>query len=399
MPPIPIEQAFARILAECALAPVERVPLTEVLGCFLAEDVKADRDWPPFNRSSVDGFAVFSGDTRSAPDVLEVVEEVAAGEAAKRALSPGQAIKIMTGAPVPAGADAVIMQEQTEIPRAGFVKFKMNMKAGQNIAKCGEDAHAGAVVIEAGTKLGPAEIGVLAAVGCHSVPARRKLRVAILGTGNELVEPDQTPGPAQIRNSNSYQLLAQCAAHGLAARYLGIAPDNRAETRRLLEEGLQSDVLVSTGGVSVGEHDHVGAALRELGVKIHFDKVNIKPGKPTTFGTRGEKLVFGLPGNPVAALVCFHLFVLTAIRQRMGARDSPPRWITLPLLNPVKISGDRTTFRPCKLHVKDERTFVEALEWHGSGHIAALVGADGIFAQKPNESLEAGAPVTYYPFE
>src|SRR5258708_10567731 len=268
MPSIPIEQAFALILSEYAVAPVERVPLTDALGCFLAEDVKADRDWPPFNRSSVDGFAVFSCDTRSAPDVLEIVEEVAAGQAAKRALSPGQAIKIMTGAPVPAGADAVIMQEQTDIPRPGFVRFKMSMKAGQNIAKCGEDARTGAIVIEAGTKLGPAEIGVLAAVGCHAVPVRKKLRVAILGTGNELVEPDQTPGPAQIRNSNSYQLLAQCAAHGLPARYLGIAPDNRDETRRLLEEGLQSDVLVSTGGVSVGEHDHVGPALRELDVRI-----------------------------------------------------------------------------------------------------------------------------------
>ena len=398
MPPILIEQAFAHLLTEASPSPLERVALTKALGHFLAEDIRADRDWPPFNRSMVDGYAVFSGDTRSAPDVLEVIEEVSAGKMAVRAISPGKAIRIMTGAPVPAGADSVIMQEQTDVPLPGFVRFRMSMRNGQNISPRGEDARAGEVLLKAGAALGAAEIGILAHAGCHAVPVRRKPLVAILGTGDELVEPECIPGPSQIRNSNSYQLLAQCAAAQLETRYLGIAPDDRSATRSLIEEGLKADVLVSTGGISVGAHDHVGAVLRELGVRIIFDKVAIKPGKPTTFGKLKDTLVFGLPGNPVAALVCFHLFVLTAVRQRMGASDPLPRWLSLPLSGVIAGAAERTTFRPCKLIVKESGTYVKALEWHGSGHLAALAGADGLLVQKPNEALEENQRVTYYPF-
>lgn len=395
--PIPIETAFAEILSHAGSAPPAHVPLKEALGCILAEDIRADRDWPPFNRSAVDGYAVFSSDTRSAPDVLEVIEEVPAGKSPARVLSPGQAIKIMTGAPVPAGADCVIMQERTEIPRPGYVRFLMTMKSGQNVSRRAEDAQAGAVVIPAGSRIGPAEAGVLAAVGVTQAPVRRPPRVAILGTGDEVVEPHVAPGPAQIRNSNSYQLLAHCASHHLSAKYLGIAPDNREATLKLVEEGLKDDVLISTGGVSVGEFDHVGAAFKQLGVEIFFHKVAIKPGKPVTFGRRGETLVFGLPGNPVAAFVCFHLFVLTAVRQRLGASNPLPRWLSLPLTESVRGGGDRTTFKPARLIVKDDASCVAPVEWHGSGHLAGLVGIDGFFVQKPNEELAAGQRVTFYP--
>jgi len=395
--PISIEHAFALILRECKRSAISHVALADSFGCVLAADVAADRDWPPFNRSMVDGYAVFSGDTRSAPDVLEVIEDVPAGKSATKALSPGQAIRIMTGAPVPAGADCVIMQERTDIPKPGYVRFLMTMKSGQNVAKRAEDAAAGAVVIAAGTRIGAAETGVLAAVGITQVAVRAVPRVAVLGTGDEVVEPHETPGPAQIRNSNSYQLLAQCATQRFPAHYLGIAPDDRAKTRELIESGFQSDVLVSTGGVSVGEHDHVGASFKELGVQIFFDKVAIKPGKPTTFGTRNGTIVFGLPGNPVAAYVCFHLFVMTAIRQRMGAADPLPRWLSLPLTSAVKEAGDRTTFRPCKLVIRNHATCVESQEWHGSGHLASLVGIDGFFVQRPEQELSAGDAVTFYP--
>jgi molybdopterin molybdotransferase len=396
---IPIEKAFELILARVAPGPSERAPLAEALGRHLSEDARADRDWPPFERSMVDGYAVCSSDTRNAHDILEVIEEVQAGRQAAKTVTPGQAIRIMTGAPVPAGADAVIMRERTETPRPGFVKFMMSVMPGQNISRRGEDARAGAVVVPAGTRVTGAEIGVLASVGCHQVPVRRKPLIAILGTGDELVEPHETPGPAQIRNSNSHQLLAQCASLGLPARYLGVARDDRAATRALIEKGLQADVLISTGGVSVGEYDHVGAVLKELGVEILFDKVAIKPGKPTTFGKRGSTLVFGLPGNPVAAFVCFHLFVRTALRQRLGAHKSLPRFLTLPLAAGSKAAGDRLTFRPARLASRDGQACAEVLEWHGSGHLAALVGADGLVAQQPHEELGAGQKVAFYPFE
>src|SRR5579862_5900498 len=230
MPLISIAEAFSLILEKTPRAPESRVPLNGALGHYLSEDIRADRDWPPFHRSMVDGYAVFSIDTRAAPDVLELIEEVPAGKSAARALSPGQTIKIMTGAAMPAGADAVIMREQTEIPREGFVRFKAAVRAGQNVARRASDAKTGEVLIASGTRIGAAEIGVMAAVGCVDVPVRKQPRAAIVGTGDEVVEPHIKPGPAQIRNSNSYQLVAQCAAQRIDARYLGIAPDDRAAT-------------------------------------------------------------------------------------------------------------------------------------------------------------------------
>lgn len=394
---ISIAEAFALILEKTPRAPVERVGLSDALGHYLAEDVRADRDWPPFHRSAVDGYAVFSSDTRAAPDVLELIEEVAAGAMAKRAIGPGQTIKIMTGAPMPVGADAVVMRELTEVPREGFVKFKTAARPGQNVARRASDSHAGDVVIRCGTRIGAAEIGVLAAVGCVDVPVRKLPRVAILGTGDEIVEPHEQPGAAQIRNSNSHQLLAQCLEQRMSARYLGIAPDDRAKTRAMIEDGLSAELFVSTGGVSVGDHDHVGTVFKELAVDVHFDRVAVKPGKPTTFGTKNGTIVFGLPGNPVAAWVCFQLFVMTSIRVRCGAAEPLPRWFTLPLMDGAAAPADRTTFRPCNLVVQDGVTKVKPVDWHGSGHLAALVGTDGLFVQQAGAALNDGDRVTFYP--
>ncbi|HYF50323.1 MAG TPA: gephyrin-like molybdotransferase Glp [Planctomycetota bacterium] len=395
---IAIDEAFKRILEYTPLAALERVPLGHALGRALAEDIRADRDWPPFNRSAVDGYALRSSDTSTGAGELDVIEEIPAGKTATKLLTAGTAIRIMTGAPVPEGADAVIMQERTETVRAGRIKFLMKMSPGQNLSKRGEDATAGSVVILAGTAITPAEIGVLAAVGCVKVPVRTAPRIAVFGTGDEIVEPHETPGPAQIRNSNSQQLLAQCAALGWNAEYLGVARDNAVQTRELVERALTYDVVISTGGVSVGEHDHVGHVLRDLGVKIIFDKVAIKPGKPTTFGVRDKTLVFGLPGNPVAAFVCFRLFVTTALRMRAGVRAPLPKLTLLPLRTDVKSGGDRTTFRPARLVSSESGTQVEALEWHGSGHLAALVGAEGLCVQPPNVPLKAGRAVAYHAF-
>ena len=396
--PIPLDRAFALIREHTPLAPIVRVPLLDSLGQYLAEDIPADRDLPPFDRSTVDGYALISSDTKTAPGILDVIEDVPAGKSPTQALKPGQAIRIMTGAPLPRGADAVIMQERTDVPAPGQVRFQMTLRSGQNMSARGEDARTGQAVLTSGMRIGAAEIGILATVGCVNVPVRRTPNAAILGTGDEIVEPSEKPGAAQIRNSNSYQLLAQCAEAGWSARYLGIARDERDETRRLVAAGLEAELFISTGGVSVGDRDHVGTTLRELGVDIRFDKVAVKPGKPTTFGVRNGTLVFGLPGNPVAALVCFHLFVKTAVRCRCGARDPLPRAQPLPLFASLKSSGDRPTFRPCKFVTRNGVAGVAPIEWHGSGHLAALAGADGLFLQAPDAVIADGETVDCYPF-
>jgi molybdopterin molybdotransferase len=270
----------------------------------------------------------------------------------------------------------------------------MSQRPGQNISPQGEDAKTNEIVVPAGTELNPGSIGILAFAGCHSVPVRRAPRVAILATGDELVEPNLPAVGAQIRNSNSYQLLAQCAEKHWQTTYLGIARDTIEETRRRLIEGLSYDLLITTGGVSVGEHDYVGRVLEELGVKLAFNKVAIKPGKPTTYGVKDQTLVFGLPGNPVAAFVCFHIFVRTAVRKALGAKDPLPRFHTFPSAAHLKSPGDRATFQPARL-VTENGAFetVESLRWHGSGHLAALLSADALLLQEANTAIEAGQGV------
>lgn len=396
MPVISVEEAFALLVRAAEPAPVERVELREALGHALAEDARADRDFPPFDQARMDGFAVRAADLVSVPAELAVIENVPAGRAPQKTVGAGQATRIMTGAPVPAGADVVMPIELTE-PGAERVRVLKSFPAETHIARRGSDVKQGGVVVRAGTRLGPAEVGVLAAIGLAQAPVRRKPRLAILGSGDEVVEPGATPLPMQIRNSNSYQLLAQAAAHGLSADYLGLAPDDPAATRRMVEQGLNADVLVTTGGVSVGDKDHIAGAFKDLGVEILFNKIHVKPGKPTTFGKKGSTLVFGLPGNPVAALVCFHLFTMTAIRNRMGYADPLPRHYPLPLKGSAKSGGDRPTFRPVKLTAEDGETFVQALRWHGSGDLAGCSGADGFILQAADTALADGAVVPFYP--
>lgn len=390
---IQLEEAWRRVVAAVPTWAVQHVPLQAALGCVLAEDVRADRDWPAFNRSMVDGFALRADETLTPPTLFKVIEDVPAGTSASRAVQAGEAVRIMTGAPVPAGADAVVMQERTESLDRSNVRVLMALRVGQNIAKQGEDARANEVVVPAGTYLNPGTIGILAFAGCHSVPVRRVPRVAILATGNELVEPYLPASGAQIRNSNSYQLLAQCAEQNWPTTYLGIARDTLEETRRKIAEGLGYDLLITTGGVSVGEHDYVGPVLRELGVELAFNKVAIKPGKPTTFGVKDKTIVFGLPGNPVAAFVCFQIFVRTAIRKALGAGDVLPRFQHFKNATALKAPGDRTTFRPARLKSEATGVAIEALEWHGSGHLAALLNADALMLQDANAAVEVGQPV------
>jgi len=395
-----IDDASALVLREAlAIGPARLdLPLPQAHGHVLAEAARADRDFPPFDRSMMDGYALRSADAADSQRTLEVIATIAAGQRASQDLAPGQAYRIFTGAPVPQSADCVVMQELTEAAGAGKIRVTKPVKPGANISRQASDVKAGGVVISAGTRLGPAEIAVLASVGQAQVGVFRKPRLAVLATGDEIIEPHRTPTLAQIRNSNSYQALAQAASLGLETEYLGIAPDEPAATRALIERGLQADLLVTTGGVSVGDKDHVGATFKALGVEIFFNKVNIKPGKPTTFGRKASTLVFGLPGNPVAALVCFHMFVALAARARMGFAEPQVRSFPLRLRGKAPVGGDRVTLRPAKLLVEGGQTFVTALEWHGSGDLCGCVGADGLIRQHANTALEDGECVDFYPF-
>ncbi len=322
-----IEEARTRVLAEARPLAVESRPLADALGMVVGEEIVAPHSVPPFDNSGMDGFAVRAADTVEAtagsPVRLIIGETIAAGHVATRPLGPDEAARIMTGAPVPEGADAVVEQEVTE-EADGQVLLRDPVKPGRNIRRAGEDVGAGERVLAPGSVLGPAEIGLIASLGYATVQVHRRPRVAIISTGSELVEVGRDLGPGQIRNSNSYSLRAQCQQLGIEPIMLGIVPDDYDTTRRLMEEGLKYDVLLTSGGVSVGKFDFVKDVQDELGVERRLWGVAMKPGKPLAFGVRDETLVFGLPGNPVSVMVSFELFVRPALLRLMGLSQDHP---------------------------------------------------------------------------
>jgi molybdopterin molybdotransferase len=391
---ISVADALHLVLQHCSpLAPATISPTTAALGLILAEDVASDLDMPPFDKAMMDGYAVRRNEISEAA-ALPVAAEVMAGQVPPP-LPAGQAIRIMTGAPIPAGADAVVRVEKTTILDDGRVRFHMaSPKEGHFILRRGAEMTTGQVVLTAGAVLAPQHVGLLASVGRSSVRVVPSPSISILATGDELVETNDKPGPGQLRNSNGPMLQAQAVRAGGVPTYLGIARDNPVALRSLIQEGMKSKMLVLAGGVSMGKRDLVPDVLNELGVDSHVHYVAMKPGKPFYFGTRGESLVFGLPGNPVSSFCCFELFVRPAIRKLAGRSDPGPNWRHLPLAEDVVHSSERPTYHPAAREMWDRTEYVRAVPWFGSPDLRGLTKADALLLLPPgSHTLAAGMPM------
>jgi molybdopterin molybdotransferase len=402
-----IEEALAAVLEAAGPLPATQEPLEQALRCVLGEDVAADIDLPPFDKALVDGYAVRCEDLSSGDRWLRLGEVIIAGRNPTRGLAAREAAVVMTGAPVPPGCDAVVMHERSRPGDGGVWVEEAEVRAGQNILLRGREMHAGEVVLQRGTILKPAHLGVLASVGRTSVRVRRP-RVAIVPTGDELVEPQQTPGPGQIRNSNAILLQGMAIEEAARAEVLPIAPDEPAPLRQILERGLESDVLVITGGVSAGQRDLVPAALEQLGVRRVFHKVRLKPGKPLWFGvgpprSRTEQpapMVFGLPGNPVSGLIGFLLFIKPVLAVLAG-RQPDPELSHARLVCGFRHRGDRPTYHPARRVPgadPGDPAPLETLAWAGSADLRTVAAADG-FAVFPagDRDYDPGEIVGFLP--
>jgi molybdopterin molybdotransferase len=339
----------------------ETVELGHCGGRVLAEDILADRDYPPFDRSMRDGFAVRAADI---PGTLRVIGEVRAGQTFSGVVNAAEAVEIMTGAPLPEGADAVLMVEHWATDR--------KVRCGENVAPRGSEAAAGSVVLPAGTRLNYASIACLASVGYTSVAVFVRPQVAILSTGDEIVDVGETPSGSQIRNSNAWSLAAQVERAGGIPVILPVARDTPEETRRLIAQGLECDLLLLSGGVSAGKYDMVEPVLADLGASFFFDRVLIQPGQPLVFGRAREKFFFGLPGNPASTMVTFELFARAAIGLLSGATDTDLPLALARLTQPFSHRPGFTRFLPAELRGAE----VTPVAWKGSGDIQALCRAN-----------------------
>ncbi len=373
-PTISLDEAWRRIAAAVRPLPPRLIPLAEALGCVLAQDVQATENMPPFAASAMDGYAVIAAD---ATPSRRVIGEQTAGRQLPLRVEPGAAARIMTGAPLPEGADAVIKVEDS-VEQDGWVRFTAAVPAGRDVRPAGQDVAAGEVVLERGAVLGPAEIGLLATVGRIAVLAHPRPRVAVMATGDELVAPDQQPGPGQIRDSNSYALLAAVQAAGCQAIHLGRIPDDEQALRAAMLSGLaQADALITSGGVSMGTRDLVKPLLEELGA-VHFGQVASRPGKPFTFATVQGKPVFGLPGFPVSSLVTFENMVRPALRIMGGhAKLRRPR-VLARLSHAIRHAPDRTEFQRAVVVQRDGAYWAATTGVQVSGRLKSMAGANAL---------------------
>lgn len=367
---ITIEQAYKIVLQDVKSLETEKVLFTDSLGRILAEDVKSDIEMPPFDKSAMDGYACRKEDLGNP---LEIIEVIPAGKTPEKVIGKNQCANIMTGAPIPEGADTVVQVELTEVDGNSVKVLEAPKKT--NISYQAEDVKVGTKVLSKGIKIEAQHIAVFAAVGYTDVLVYRKPKVGIISTGDELVEPQNKPAISQIRNSNGYQLIAQVKACGAEANYMGIANDTPEDTFDKVSKALnENDIVLLTGGVSMGSFDFVPKVLEQAGVKIEFDAIAVKPGKPTTFGIAKNKYCFGLPGNPVSSFMQFDLLVKPLIYHLMG-QEYQPLDIRMPMgVEYKRRNADRRAYFP--VIIQDGELF--PVDYHGSAHIHALSSAHGI---------------------
>lgn len=375
---ISVEAAQAIISERITVQPCELIPLDEAAGRVLAQDVVADMDMPPFDRARMDGFALRAADATTVPARLRVIGGVAAGSSFAGTIRPGEAVRIMTGAPLPVGADAVQKIEACETD-GSWVTIRQSVRVGENVTSRGSEARRGDVVLRSGTGIGPPEMAVLASFGYARVKVARRPLVGIISTGSELVPVEALPSPAQIRDSNSFSVSAYVQLAGACPRRFGMVVDDERMTAEIISRALaEVDVLVLTGGVSMGDYDLVKAALGRLGATLLFEKVCVHPGKPTVFALLQGKPIFALPGNPVSVAVTFLLFVYPAVRQMMGARDRFLAIVEARLLGDVRRAPDRRSYLPGRLRIESGGACVQPLKWGGSSDFVAFVSANAL---------------------
>jgi molybdopterin molybdotransferase len=387
-----LEEAQARVLAAAQSLPAELVPIAEAGGRVVAEDVRARVDLPPFASSAMDGFAARASDL---PGTLPIVGESAAGSPFEGPLAAGTAAAISTGAVVPEGADCVIPVERV-VTHDNTVDIPIEAQPGTNVRPRGGDTAVGDLVVPSGVRLTAARIAAAAAAGIAALPCGRRPRVAVLATGSELVPPGEELREGQIYESNTVMLASALAEAGAVVEPAAPAADDEASLREALERGLAADVLVTSGGVSVGEHDLVRAVERELGVEEVFWRVSMKPGKPISFGTRGQTLVFGLPGNPVSALVGCELFVKPALQALQGLADPLPRFEPGRLATGVRRDAERDEFVRARSRVEGDAVVLEPVSGQESHMIVRSSAADAlVHVPRGNGELAAGSTVRW----
>lgn len=393
---ISISEATQIVLQHVPKLPGVEVALAEATNRVLAEDITADMDLPPFDRAQMDGYAVRAADVAQTPARLKIVGESAAGAGWHHEMNPGEAVRIMTGAPVPSGADAV---QQVELTReqngAGTVEILESVESGRSIVKQAAEIKSGETVLRAGADINAQTIAMLASFGYAQVRVGKRPRVAVMATGSELVDVREKPGRDQIRDSNNYTIEAYTTLAGATVKRVPLAGDDREELKRQMSAALNNcDVLVTSGGVSMGVYDFTKTAFRELGAEIFFERVALRPGKPTVFGRIGSTLIFGLPGNPVSVAVTFNLFVRAALRAMQGATETSLPELTAVLTRDLKGSKDRESYLPAVLRTDEKGTLLaDPLRWGGSSDFVSFARATALISVPPGVHLSSNSRV------